>query len=406
MTEPGVRRSRRRVTVLAAVALAGLLVAGVVAAVRLQPTRFALVPRAEIGMDGAVLERPDPAPDAVDPAGDGKAVCALVSIAVAGPLTTARAPTGTGVRDGVRLAVDDHNDANPGCQVQLKELDTDGADPMPPGAGLQIVDDVYTIGMIGPASSEISDELRDALARSGLVTVAASAGTHTAPAGGRAAFFRGIAGLTAQGSAVARYLTGPANYRRVCVADDGTPHGSGLAQAVTTALNPSLVSCDGPQTLRDNDIDAIAESIGTAAPDAVYFGGSAAQAGELLQRLRERGVGAALLSAAEADGEALFGYVGEDPDGVSVALPYGPDPGWFSDDFAAKFDSAPGDLTAVGYDLATIMLRGIDAGMLTRPQMAEWIRGYDGQGVAHRYRWAADGELTEPTVWLYDVEKR
>ncbi|MEV3904494.1 branched-chain amino acid ABC transporter substrate-binding protein [Mycobacterium sp. NPDC050551] len=406
MSEPGVPRSRRRVTVLAAVVLAGLLVAGVVAAVRLQPTRFALVPRAEIGVDGAVVDRPDPAPGPVNPAGDGGAVCALVSIAVAGPLTAARAPTGAAVRDGVRMAVDDHNDANPGCQVQLKELDTDGADQMPPGAGLQIVDDVYTIGLIGPAASEISGELRDALARSGLATVAASAGTHTAPAGGRAAFFRGLAGLTAQGSAVARYLTGPAGYRRVCVADDGTPHGSGLAQAVSTAIDPSRVGCGGPQTLRDNSIDAIAESIGAAAPDAVYFGGSATQAGELLRRLRERGVGAALLSAAEADGAALFGYVGEDPRGVSVALPYGPDPVWFSDDFAAKFDRAPGDLTAVGYDLATIMLRGIDAGMLTRPQMADWLRGYDGQGVAHRYRWAADGELSDPTVWLYDVGKR
>ena len=55
--------------------------------------------------------------------------CPPVSIAMAGPLTGADAALGTNVQDGAKLAVDVHNAANPGCQVQLKTFDTEGRSP-------------------------------------------------------------------------------------------------------------------------------------------------------------------------------------------------------------------------------------------------------------------------------------
>ena len=42
------------------------------------------------------------------------------------PATGADAALGTNVQDGAKLAVDVHNAANPGCQVQLKTFDTEG----------------------------------------------------------------------------------------------------------------------------------------------------------------------------------------------------------------------------------------------------------------------------------------
>src|SRR5215510_1614848 len=61
----------------------------------------------------------------VDPAGDGKASCPPVSIAMTGAFTGADSALGTNMKDGVQLAVDRHNAANPGCQVQLKMFDTE-----------------------------------------------------------------------------------------------------------------------------------------------------------------------------------------------------------------------------------------------------------------------------------------
>jgi branched-chain amino acid transport system substrate-binding protein len=58
----------------------------------------------------------------------------------------------------------------------------------------------------------------------------------------------------------------------------------------------------------------------------------------------------------------------------------------------------------VAYDIATIMLRGIDSGAITRPALLDFVRSYNGQGVARRYQWAPTGEVTDPQIWIYNVE--
>ena len=87
-----------------------------------------------------------------------------------------------------------------------------------------------------------------------------------------------------------------------------------------------------------------------------------------------------------------------------MSCPCSPDPEWFAKEYRTKFGSNPGAYSAEGYDLATIMLNGIDAGMLVRPQMLDWMRHYNGRGVARRYQWTDTGELTDPTVWIYKVQ--
>ena len=87
-----------------------------------------------------------------------------------------------------------------------------------------------------------------------------------------------------------------------------------------------------------------------------------------------------------------------------LSCPCSPDPDRFVQAYRDKFAADSGPYSAEGYDLATIMLNGIDAGMLVRPQMLAWMRNYNGQGVARRYQWTETGELTEPTVWVYKVQ--
>ena len=87
-----------------------------------------------------------------------------------------------------------------------------------------------------------------------------------------------------------------------------------------------------------------------------------------------------------------------------LSCPCSPDPDWFVEAYRERFGTGPGPYSAEGYDLATIMLNGIDAGMLVRPQMLHWMRHYNGQGVARRYQWTETGELTQPTIWIYKVQ--
>ena len=82
---------------------------------------------------------PSAAADAADPAGDGKAQCAPTSIAYAGTINGANAALGQNILNGAKLAVDQHNKANPGCQVKLEQFDTEGTPDKAPGIVTQIV---------------------------------------------------------------------------------------------------------------------------------------------------------------------------------------------------------------------------------------------------------------------------
>ena len=85
-----------------------------------------IVEQVQIDQDGAAIKPVAGAAAPADPAGDGKATCAPVALAMAGPITGADAPFGANVRNGAQLAIDLHNAANPGCQVSLKAFDTEG----------------------------------------------------------------------------------------------------------------------------------------------------------------------------------------------------------------------------------------------------------------------------------------
>ncbi|MCQ6473470.1 hypothetical protein, partial [Vibrio parahaemolyticus] len=56
------------------------------------------------------------------------------------------------------------------------------------------------------------------------------------------------------------------------------------------------------------------------------------------------------------------------------------------------------------YDAATILLRGIDSGAVTRPALRDFVDTYDGQGLARKYQWTDNGELNSNLIWIYRVQ--
>ncbi|MDT5336769.1 MAG: branched-chain amino acid transport system substrate-binding protein, partial [Mycobacterium sp.] len=74
-----------------------------------------IVEQVQIDENGAEVKAASGAAPA-DPTGDGKATCPPVSIAMAGALNGPDAALGINIKNGVQLAIDKHNAANPGCQ--------------------------------------------------------------------------------------------------------------------------------------------------------------------------------------------------------------------------------------------------------------------------------------------------
>jgi branched-chain amino acid transport system substrate-binding protein len=368
------------------------------------PTDLKIVEQVQIDENGKEVKAAQGAKPA-DPAGDGKAQCPPVSLAMAGALNGPDAALGINIKNGIQLAVDQHNAANPGCQVQLKTFDTEGDPQKATQVAPQIINDAFTIGLIGPAFSGETNATGDVFNQAGLVAATASATNVTLSQKGWKTFFRGLANDGVQGPSVANYLKNTLNYKKVCVIDDSTDYGLGLATSVRQTLGPVADSaCNISVKKGDKDFSAAVTQVKGESPDAVFFGGYYAEASPLVQQLRDGGFTGTFVSADGTKDPEFVKQAGEASKDAVLACPCGPATGAFAEQYKKAFNQDPGTYSVEGYDLGTIMLKGIDSGKITRPDLLEWVRNYDGQGLGRKYQWTPTGELTTNLIWIYKVQ--
>jgi branched-chain amino acid transport system substrate-binding protein len=367
-------------------------------------TDLKIVQQVQIDQNGAEV-KPAAGATPADPAGDGKATCPPLSIAMAGALTGPDSALGINIKDGVQLAVDSHNSANPGCQVQLKAFDTEGDPQKATAIAPQIVDDAFTIGLVGPAFSGETKATGSVFDQAGLVAATASATNVTLSENGWKTFFRGLANDGVQGPSVANYLKNTLNFKKVCVIDDSTDYGVGLAQAVRETLGPVAdAACNISVKKGDKDFSAAVTQLKGASPDAVFYSGYYAEASLLVQQLRDGGVNATFVSGDGAKDPQFVKQAGEASKDALLSCPCGPPTAAFADAYTKKFNQEPGTYSTEGYDLGTIMVKGIDSGAITRPALLDYVKNYNGQGVARTYQWTDKGELTTTLIWIYKVQ--
>ncbi|TFV55395.1 branched-chain amino acid ABC transporter substrate-binding protein [Mycobacterium sp. PS03-16] len=367
-------------------------------------TDLKIVEQVQIDENGAEVQAAEGAAPA-DPAGDGKATCPPLSIAMAGALNGPDAALGINIKNGVQLAVDKHNAANPGCQVQLKTFDTEGDPQKASAIAPQIVDDQYTIGLVGPAFSGETNATGDVFNQAGLVATTASATNVTLSERGWRTFFRGLANDGVQGPSVANYLKNTLGNQKVCVVDDSTDYGLGLAQTVRETLGPAAdPGCNISVKKGDKDFSAAVTQIKGVAPQSVFFSGYYAEAAPFVQQLKNGGVEATFVSADGTKDPEFVKQAGESAKDALLSCPCGPATGGFAEEYTQKFGQEPGTYSTEGYDLGTILLKGIDSGAITRQALLDYVRNYNGQGVARNYQWTPNGELTSTLIWMYKVQ--
>jgi branched-chain amino acid transport system substrate-binding protein len=367
-------------------------------------TDLKIVEQVQIDENGAEVEAAEGAAPA-DPAGDGKATCPPLSIAMAGALNGPDAALGINIKNGVQLAVDNHNAANPGCQVQLKTFDTEGDPQKASAIAPQIVDDQYTIGLVGPAFSGETNATGDVFNQAGLVAATASATNVTLSEKGWRTFFRGLANDGVQGPSVANYLKNTLSHQKVCVVDDSTDYGLGLAQAVRETLGPVAdPACNISVKKGDKDFSAAVTQVNGASPQSVFFSGYYAEAAPFVQQLKDGGFEGTFVSADGTKDPEFVKQAGEASKDALLSCPCGPATGGFAEEYTQKFGQEPGTYSTEGYDLGTILVKGIDSGAITRQALLDYVRNYNGQGVARNYQWTPQGELTTTLIWMYKVQ--
>jgi branched-chain amino acid transport system substrate-binding protein len=368
------------------------------------PTNLQIVAQMPIDGDGNEVKLAAGAVP-VSPAGNGTATCPPLTIAMAGPLTGADAPFGGNVRDGAQLAVDQHNAANPGCQVQLKAFDTEGDPQKATAIAPQIVDDAAIVGLVGPTWSGETKATGSVFDQAGLVALTPAATNVALSEQGWKTFFRGLSSDGVQGPSLANYLKNVAGVKKACVIDDSTDAGVGQADAVRQTLGPITdTACSISVKKGDKDFSAAVTQVKNQSPDVVVYASYYTEAALLLQQLRDAGY-TGLFSGPDGLKDPQFvKAAGQAAEGAILSCPCGPAPASFSDEYTKKFGQAPGTYSVEAYDLATILLTGIDSGAVTRDALLEFVRGYAGQGLAREYQWTDTGELTSNMIWIYKVQ--
>ncbi|MGH3449790.1 MAG: branched-chain amino acid ABC transporter substrate-binding protein [Haloechinothrix sp.] len=345
--------------------------------------------------------------DIADPRGDGTARCRDVVIAYAGPSFGEDAGLGRNVLSGVRLAIHRHNQANAGCQVELEEFETDGVPEKARGLVSNIVGSREVIGVVGLVYSGEMEATGGIFADAGLVQITPSATLPTLSSHGWDTFFRGTGHDGAQAAAAARFLTEHLDARKVCVIGDESAYGANLAKAVRAELGDAG-QCAGTVKSHQRDFSDLVDEIKSEDPDAVYYAGYYREAGPFARQLAEAAVTVPFVGSDGVMDAEFLEDAGGPPGRVYFTCPCTPPglhPG-FVDAFRQAFGGRePGAYAAEGYDAATALLRGIDAGNVDRASLLEFIDGYRGRGLTAQMEWNSQGELAKPTIWTYRVKQ-
>ncbi len=343
---------------------------------------------------------------AADPAGKGDAACSGISIGMAGALTGANAALGQNILGGVKLALDKHNKANAKCQVELKQFDTEGNPDKASAAAPQIVSDASIIGLVGPAFSGETAATGDVFHQAGLLSLTPSATRVSLTSNGWTNFFRGLANDAQQGAADAKYLTVVKGYAKVCVVQDDSAYGTGLAKVVKDTLGSAVESsCEIDVKTGDKDFSVAVNTIKSSAPDAIFYAGYFAEAAPFTKQLRDGGITATFFAGDGTNDPQFVSQAGASAAGALLSCPCGPAPEAYAAEFKAFNNADPGIYSVEGYDLTTIILAGIDSGITERAALVEFVKSYSGAGIGREYKWDDKGELSGTVpIWVYEVQ--
>lgn len=346
--------------------------------------------------------------DAANPAGNGQAKCSGVELAYVGAESGPNAQLGINIYNGVQLAINQHNKANPGCQVQFKKFDTGGDQAQAPGVVTQVVSTKAIVGVVGLPFSGESQSTGNIFQQAGLVHITPSATNPTLTQQGWTTFFRALGNDNVQGPAAAKFITGKLKAKKVCVVQDDSDYGTGLASAINKALGSTADSaCADKVTTGQKDFSSTVSKIVAAKPDAVFYSGYYAEGAPFDQQLVSQGYKGIFVGPDGVKDPKFIEQAGPASKNAYFTCPCVP--GELIPQFANEYKSvsggsAPGTYSLEGYDATTVLLKGIDAGKTTRPALLNYVKTYNGDGLSKHLQWQSDGELATSTVYGYKVQ--
>jgi len=343
-------------------------------------------------------------------AGGGGVTCDGLALGFFGALTGANANLGLNIHNGASVAVEEFNDENEDCQVELKKFDSQGSPDQAPALAQQAIQDQSVIGMIGPAFSGESRTANPIFDQAGLSVVSPSATGVDLSTLGWKIFHRAVGNDNAQGPAIVEYLKNELNAKSIAVVDDKSEYGKGIADIVRKDFGAGVKVNDSFDD-KATEFSSTVNKVKAGNVDAVVFGGYYSQGGPLARQLREGGVTATFVAPDGVNDPGFVEAAGDAAEGAILTAPSAPSNAVEgAEDFIEKYKELNkadvGLYSLEGYDAANIYLDCIEKGNTTREKIESCLDTTEFKGLTKTYKWAANGELDgRVTIYAYKVNK-
>jgi branched-chain amino acid transport system substrate-binding protein len=368
---------------------------------------------AMVGVLFAACTSKKPAPTAAPttaPRATTSVPAAAISIGFLGALTGANAGLGVNIWNGVKLAVDQHN-LRRGTQVNLVPYDSHG-DPALAGQLAQKAITDHVVGVIGPAFSDESKAADPLFEQAGIANVTPLATDPTLATNGWRYWHRIVGSDNAQGPAAARYIAKKLNANKVAVIDDNSEYGKDIADIVRGVLQTGGATVGPSLSINVNaqDYSSTVSTVMAARVDAIFYGGSYAEAGRLLRQLRDAGLTARFVSDDRAKDDRLVGTAGPTAaEGAVLTCPCSDVStstvgSSFLSAYKAAFNSDAGMYSAEGYDAANTVLAAIDAGRTTPKDINDYLATASMAGITKTIKFDTRGEVVGGGIYAYEVK--
>ncbi|ACZ85911.1 leucine-, isoleucine-, valine-, threonine-, and alanine-binding protein [Streptosporangium roseum] len=347
--------------------------------------------------------------------GSSAAASGTVKIGFMGDLTGPNAGIVIPPRNGAKLVIDEYNKTNPAVKVELVEYDSQGDPSKAVALAQQAIKTDKVASMIGPAFSGESAQVGPVLEEAAIPSITASATNTKLAENGWKFWHRILPNDSVQGPGIADFIAGAAAAKNVFVIDDKSEYGKPLADAVRTQLTSKGAKVtDDSLDPAESDFSSVVNKVAAAKPDAIFFGGYYAAAGNLLKQLRDKGVKDAKFFSGDGslDRGLIDGAGAPNAEGALVGCPcYIATPDvtdakvkGFADAYKAAFSADPSIYAAEGYDAATVFIEAIKAGNTTPDKINTFIGTVDLAGVSKQVKFGPNGEVEAKDIYMYQVK--
>jgi len=342
-----------------------------------------------------------------------------IKIGMGAPLLGDYSMFGTDISQGVSLALQ-LDDGFEGWTYELVAEDTGGAPEAGAAVANKMVTDPTVVAIAGHIFSGSTEAAMPIYEKAGLPMMSPSATEPGLTQQGSQVFNRLAFTDADQGMFAANLLFSQLGFTKIAVMHDGGSYGQGLAdvvQAQFEALGGEVVAYEAI-TPGEADYVAPLSAVASAGPEAVYFGGYAAEAIVMMNQWSQAGLDDVLFFGCDGTYGVEFtdktGANGEGAIAVSLVPPDSDEKSAFDQQYAEQFGVEAGELSAFSwssFDTGGVLIAAIekvafvegDNLFVPRGALVEAVRNSDYVGLTGLVKCDEVGECNASGPTFYQV---